>query len=117
MSLIEQPILTAVVATYNNRLILEECLASWEWYASGLPFVVVMLVVADGCRDDTEAFLVARSDTAWGRRNLRWVREDNVHELGCSDHGFRESVRLFGRRLREHTCDKVSPAFMPRSEK
>jgi GT2 family glycosyltransferase len=89
MSLIEAPVLTAVVATFNNRPILERCLASWERYAAGLPVEVV--VVADGCRDDTEAFLAARAETAWGRRHMRWVREDNVHELRCTNRGFREA--------------------------
>lgn len=83
------PALTAVVATYNNRAILERCLASWERYADGLPVEVV--VVADGCRDDTEAFLAARAETPWGRRHLRWVREDNVHELRCTNRGFAEA--------------------------
>lgn len=36
------PTLTAVVATYNNRAILERCLASWERHAGGLPVEVVV---------------------------------------------------------------------------
>lgn len=83
------PTLTAVVATYNNRAILERCLASWERHADGLPVEVV--VVADGCRDDTEAFLATRAETPWGRRHLRFVTEANVHELRCTNRGFAEA--------------------------
>jgi GT2 family glycosyltransferase len=84
-----EPALTAIVATFNNRPILEQCLDSWERFASGLSVEVV--VVVDSCRDDTEVFLARRGDTAWGRRHLRWVREDGVHELRCTNRGFREA--------------------------
>lgn len=86
---ITNPLLTVVVATYNNRAILEQCLAHWERYASGQP--VEILVIADGCKDETVPFLTERQQTPWGRRHLRWVVEDNVHELRCTNRGFAEA--------------------------
>ncbi|HUQ72731.1 MAG TPA: glycosyltransferase [Planctomycetaceae bacterium] len=81
--------LTVVVATYNNRAILERCLAQWEQHASGQP--VEILVIADGCQDDTEAFLAQRQQTPWGQRHLRWLAENNVHELRCTNRGLAEA--------------------------
>jgi GT2 family glycosyltransferase len=83
------PVLTVIIATYNNRSVLERCLKSWERHAAGQP--VELLVVADGCSDGTEAFLSEQSQTSWGRQHLRWVMEDNVHELRCTNRGFREA--------------------------
>ncbi len=83
------PVLSVVVATYNNRPILERCLALWEQHSSGQP--IEILVIADGCQDDTEAFLAQRQQSPWGKRHLRWVTENNVHELCCTNRGMAEA--------------------------
>ncbi len=49
------------------------------------------IVVEDGCRDRTRQLLEERSRSPWGRRCLRWVHEDNVHELRSTNRGFREA--------------------------
>jgi GT2 family glycosyltransferase len=83
------PVLTVIVATYNNRAILERCLAQWERHASGLP--VEILVIADGCHDDTVPFLTERQRTPWGEHQLRWMTADNIHELRCTNLGMAEA--------------------------
>lgn len=83
------PQLSVIIATYNNRRILQECLARWETFAGDQPIEII--VVADGCTDGTHEFLALHSESAWGRAKLRWVTEPNVHELQCTNRGFREA--------------------------
>lgn len=83
------PALSAVVPTFNNVEVLGRCLDSWEKFAAKEPVEIV--VVEDGCRDRTPDFLKERVDSAWGREHLRWVHENNVHELRATNRGFREA--------------------------
>jgi glycosyltransferase involved in cell wall biosynthesis len=83
------PLLSVVVPTFNNAGGLGRCLTAWERYAGDQPVEVV--VVEDGCRDDTPQLLEDRSRSPWGRRCLRWFHEDNVHELRSTNRGFREA--------------------------
>jgi glycosyltransferase involved in cell wall biosynthesis len=83
------PALSVVIPTFNNADVLEECLAAWERCAAHLPIEII--VIEDGCRDRTQGLLEARAASSWGRRCLRWVHEDNVHELRSTNRGFREA--------------------------
>jgi GT2 family glycosyltransferase len=82
--------LSIVIPTFNNREVLARCLDSWEQYAPTAS--VELIVVEDGCRDDTVAFLEERSRTRWAGAHLRWVHEDNVHELRATNRGLREAT-------------------------
>ena len=44
-------------------------------------------MIEDGCRDGTRAFLESESQSAWGRRHLRWIHLDDAHELRCTNAG------------------------------
>jgi GT2 family glycosyltransferase len=83
------PALSVVIPTFNNRPTLGRCLDSWERFASAAS--VELIVVEDGCSDDTGALLEERSRTSWGRAHLRWVHETNVHELRATNRGFGEA--------------------------
>jgi glycosyltransferase involved in cell wall biosynthesis len=83
------PRLSVVVPTFNNVAILRRCLDSWERFGGTDPYELI--VIEDGCRDDTAAFLAERSTTAWGQRHLRWVHESNVHELRATNRGLSEA--------------------------
>jgi GT2 family glycosyltransferase len=80
------PVLSIVVPTFNNHAILQRTIESWRTYASGQP--VELIVVEDGCRDGTRAFLEEASATEWGRAHLRWIHMDDAHELRCTNAGF-----------------------------
>lgn len=81
--------LSVVIPTFNNVDVLAQCLDGWERFAGGAP--VEIIVVEDGCRDKTAAFLEDRAATPWGREHLRVAHEDNVHELRATNRGFREA--------------------------
>jgi len=83
------PALSLSIATFNNARVIAECLDSWEEFASEQP--VELVVVEDGCRDETPSLLDERLSTPWGRKHLRVVHEDNVHELRATNRGFREA--------------------------
>jgi O-antigen biosynthesis protein len=83
------PQLTVVIATHDNLDHLRRCLDGWERWASDQP--VEVIVVEDGCTDGTVAYLTERASTPWGRRHLRWVHEDDAHELMCTNRGLREA--------------------------
>lgn len=78
------PALTVVVPSFNNRDVLRTCLEAWRDH--GGPSVEVV-VVEDGCSDGTAAMLEEISATPWGARQLRWIHEDNAHELRCTNAG------------------------------
>src|SRR5262249_54815758 len=80
------PELSVIIPTYNNRKVLERCLDSWERFASDQP--VELIVIEDGCKDGTAEWLQVRAQTAWGRRFLRWVHEDDVNQVRCNNRGF-----------------------------
>ena len=84
-----RPLLSVVIPTFNNADVLDRCLAGWERYAADQPMEVV--VVEDGCRDNTLQLLEERCRAPWGQRALRWFHEDNVHELRSTNRGFREA--------------------------
>ena len=85
----DAPRLSVVIPTFNNADVLATCLAAWERHAGEQ--AVEVIVVEDGCRDHTRQLLEERSRSPWGRRCLRWVHEDNVHELRSTNRGFSEA--------------------------
>ena len=78
------PALTVVIPTFNNVDVLRTCVAAWREY--GGPGVE-LVVVEDGCTDATRAFLEDVSRTSWGANQLRWLHEDDGHELRCTNAG------------------------------
>jgi O-antigen biosynthesis protein len=79
------PRLSVVIPTFNNERVLRRCLASWQQPASASD--VEIIVIEDGCRDGTRAFLEAESQSSWGRRYFRWIHLDDAHELRCTNAG------------------------------
>jgi GT2 family glycosyltransferase len=84
-----RPELSVIVATHNNLELLRRCIDGWRRHADGAPVEIV--VVEDGCTDGTVEYLAEQAATEWGRRHLRWVHEDDAHELVCTNRGFREA--------------------------
>jgi O-antigen biosynthesis protein len=84
-----EPALSVVIATHDNLPMLRDCLDGWRRHADGEP--VELIVVEDGCTDGTPEYLAREAETAWGRRHLRWVHEDDVHELTCTNRGLSEA--------------------------
>ena len=78
------PALSVVIPTFNNEAVLRQCLDAWQRFAGP---GVELVVVEDGCRDGTPALLRGVEQTAWGRANLRWIHQDDAHELRCTNAG------------------------------
>jgi GT2 family glycosyltransferase len=84
------PALSVVIPTFNNVEVLGRCLESWERFAPDAP--VELIVIEDGCRDRTAGYLDERAGTTpWARARLRWIHENNVHELRATNRGLREA--------------------------
>lgn len=83
------PRLSVVIPTFNNAEILERCLDSWERFASNMP--VELIVIEDGCRDNTARILDERAATPWGRQHIRAIHEHNIHELRATNRGLSEA--------------------------
>jgi O-antigen biosynthesis protein len=79
------PALSVVIPTFNNEAVLRRCLASWE--RPSARYGVELIVIEDGCRDGTRAFLDDASATPWGRVHLRWIHMNDAHELRCTNAG------------------------------
>ena len=95
--------LSVVIPTYNNEAVLRRCLTSWQRSAAACG--VEIIVIEDGCRDGTRAFLESESQSAWGQRHLRWIHLDDAHELRCTNAGLVGRARaaddgLAGRHVR-----------------
>ncbi len=56
------------------------------------PDDVEIIVIEDGCRDGTRAFLEAGVSRV-GTRHLRWMHLDDAHELRCTNAGCRPRAR------------------------
>lgn len=83
------PRLSVIIATHNNQPVLARCLDAWRRFARHLP--IELLVIEDGCTDGTAAYLETAAGFSWGAIALRVFHEDNVHELMCTNRGFREA--------------------------
>jgi hypothetical protein len=78
------PALSVVIPSFNNEAVLRECLQGWERFGGD---DVELVVVEDGCRDGTAALLERTGATPWGARHLRWIHQDDAHELRCTNAG------------------------------
>jgi len=79
-----RPALSVVIPTFNNEAVLRRCLASWQRSGGGDTEIIV---IEDGCRDGTRAFLESEVRSRWGQRQLRWLHLDDAHELRCTNAG------------------------------
>jgi O-antigen biosynthesis protein len=85
----DMPALSVVIPTFNNVKVLARCLEAWQTVACDQ--AVELLVIEDGCTDSTPDYLRTVAATAWGQRHLRWHHQDDLHELRCTNYGFREA--------------------------
>jgi glycosyltransferase involved in cell wall biosynthesis len=76
--------LSVVIPTFNNAGVLQQCIAAWERHGTT---AVELIVIEDGCRDGTRDYLEAASRTPWGQNHLRWIHQDDAHELRCTNAG------------------------------
>ena len=83
-----RPALTVVMPTFNNAPVLRRAIDGWRNFGGD---DLEVIVIEDGCRDDTVPYLDEIQAGAWGRAHLRWVHEDDSHELRCTNRGFAEA--------------------------
>jgi GT2 family glycosyltransferase len=79
-----EPHLSVVMPTFNNEAVLRLALEGWRRFGGD---EIEIIVVEDGCGDGTAAFLEREAASAWGRAHLRWMHEDDAHELRCTNRG------------------------------
>lgn len=82
------PPLSIVTPTFNNEAVLRRSIDGWRRFGGD---GIEVVVVEDGCRDGTVEYLKTERQTAWGRSHLRWIHEDDAHELRCTNRGFGEA--------------------------
>jgi len=78
------PALSIVMPTFNNELVLRRAIEGWQRFGGPR---VELIVIEDGCRDGTAAYLESVAASEWGARQLRWVHEADAHELRCTNRG------------------------------
>src|SRR5207244_3406619 len=66
---------------------LSRCLDSWKRFATGQS--VEIIVIEDGCRDETPRYLANVCRSEWGARHVRSFHEGDLHELRCTNRGLR----------------------------
>ena len=79
------PRLSVIVPTFDNLGVLRRSVDAWREHGGR---DVELVVVEDGCRDGTAAYLEETAATDWGSRQLRWIHQDDAHELRCTNAGF-----------------------------
>jgi GT2 family glycosyltransferase len=75
--------------TFNNEAVLRRAIDGWRRFGGAN---LEVIVIEDGCRDGTAVYLDEVRASAWGRAHLRWVHEDDAHELRCTNRGFAEAT-------------------------
>ncbi len=88
MAAASDPALSVVIPTFNNQEVLAQCLGAWERFGGDR---IELIVVEDGCRDGTAAFLERAAATSWCRSHLRWIHMDDAHELRCTNAGIAQA--------------------------
>ena len=78
------PALSVVIPTFNNEAVLGRCLDAWKRFGGAN---VEIIVVEDGCRDGTRDMLTRLAAADWGSRQLRWIHQDDGHELRSTNAG------------------------------
>jgi glycosyltransferase involved in cell wall biosynthesis len=76
--------LTIVIPTFNNQAVLRECLSRWQRFGGE---DLEVIVIEDGCKDGTPALLDEIAARPWGQQHLRWMHEEDAHELRCTNRG------------------------------
>jgi GT2 family glycosyltransferase len=84
----KRPALSVVMPTFNNAPVLRRAIEGWRRFGGD---DLEVIVVEDGCRDDTVEYLREIQGGAWGCAHLRSVHEDDAHELRCTNRGFSEA--------------------------
>lgn len=79
------PIISVVIPTFNNVDVLRRCVHGWRAHGGD---AVELIVIEDGCRDATQEYLQEVAATTWGRQQLRFIHENDAHELRCTNTGF-----------------------------
>ena len=82
------PALSIITPTFNNEAVLRRSIDGWRCFGGD---ALELIVIEDGCRDGTAAYLAAEQQTPWGRAHVRWVHEEDAHELQCTNRGFTEA--------------------------
>lgn len=82
--MIEHPVLSVSIPTFNNLAVLKQCIEGWRTHGGDR---VEVIVIEDGCRDGTADYLRSLEASEWGARHLRWVHQDDAHELRCTNAG------------------------------
>jgi GT2 family glycosyltransferase len=85
---VSAPLLSVIVPTHDNLSVLQQCVASWRIHGGD---AFELLVVEDGCRDGTAAWLEQLGASPWGTRHVRVFHEDDVHEQRCTNRGLAEA--------------------------
>jgi GT2 family glycosyltransferase len=80
----DRPTLSVVMPTFNNERVLRQAVESWRRFGGA---GIELIVIEDGCRDGTVEYLREAAATPWGRGHLRWIDEDEGHELRCTNRG------------------------------
>jgi O-antigen biosynthesis protein len=88
MPAVLEPSLSVVMPTFNNAPVFRRAIDGWRRFGGD---AVELVVVEDGCRDGTAAYLEETRKTDWGGAHLRWVHEDDAHELRCTNRGLTEA--------------------------
>ena len=84
------PQLSVIVPTHDNLAVLRRCVDSWR--ALGGDRAFELLIVEDGCRDGTAAWLEELVATPWGATHVRVFHEADVHEQRCTNRGLAEAA-------------------------
>ena len=74
--------------THDNEEVLRRAVEGWRRFGGDR---IELIVIEDGCKDGTAAYLESVRTTDWGRGHLRWVHEDDSHELRSTNRGFSEA--------------------------
>lgn len=82
--MIHAPALTVSIPTFNNLDVLTQCIDGWRTHGGES---IELIVIEDGCRDGTAEYLRGVEATEWGKRHLRWIHQDDAHELRCTNAG------------------------------
>ena len=86
---VSAPALSVIIPTFDNVEVLAKCLEAWQTFAGNQPIEIV--VIEDGCHDSTPDYLRTLAASPWGQCHLRWHHQDDLHELRCTNYGFRQA--------------------------